>query len=79
MGSPKQELFIAKCREVYPNAYYMGVGGSFDVFTEKVRRAPPVYRNLNLEWFYRVLKEPKRIFRHGNLFRYLCLELTRRL
>lgn len=79
MGSPKQELFIAKCREVYPDAFYMGVGGSFDVFTEKVRRAPPIYRRLNLEWFYRVLHEPKRIFRHGNLFRYLWLELTRRL
>ena len=79
MGSPKQELFIAKCQAVCPNAFYMGVGGSFDVFTEKVRRAPVVFRRLNLEWFYRVLHEPKRIFRQGNLFRYLWLELTRRL
>ncbi|MEW6983284.1 PssE/Cps14G family polysaccharide biosynthesis glycosyltransferase [Colwelliaceae bacterium 6471] len=79
MGSPKQELFIDKCRQIYPDAFYMGVGGSFDVFTEKVKRAPLVYRRLNLEWFYRVIKEPKRIFRHGNLFRYLYLELVRRL
>lgn len=79
LGSPKQELFIDRCKSVYPNAYYMGVGGSFDVFVNRVKRAPKLFRNLNLEWFYRALKQPKRLLRQTNLLRYLYLELARKL
>ncbi|VEA27038.1 UDP-N-acetyl-D-mannosaminuronic acid transferase [Salmonella enterica subsp. enterica] len=40
MGSPKQELLMRDCREVHPHALYMGVGGTYDVFTGHVKRAP---------------------------------------
>jgi len=79
LGSPRQELFIQKCMAVCPDTYFMGVGGTYDVYSGKVKRAPEVYRKLNLEWFYRVIKEPRRILRHGNLVRYLVLELARKL
>jgi len=44
-----------------------GVGGTFDVIAGTVRRAPPVFRKLNLEWFYRLMSEPGRILRQTSL------------
>lgn len=79
LGSPRQELFIEKCMKLCPETYFMGVGGTYDVYSGTVKRAPELYRKLNLEWFYRVVNEPHRILRHGNLVRYLYLELTRQL
>lgn len=79
IGSPKQELLIAKLRHVHPDAFYMGVGGSYDVFVGKVNRAPKVFRKLHLEWFYRLISQPKRISRQKSLFRYFYLHLTGKL
>lgn len=79
LGSPRQELFIKNCQTVYPDAFYMGVGGTYDVYTEQVKRAPELYRKLNLEWFYRLMSDPKRIFRQKNLLKYLYLDITRQL
>lgn len=79
LGSPRQELFIEKCMKLCPDTYFMGVGGTYDVYTGTIKRAPEVYRKLNLEWFYRVANEPRRILRHGNLVKYLYLELTHQL
>ena len=41
----------------------LGIGGSMDVFAGTVKRAPDIFIKLNLEWFYRLLKQPKRFFR----------------
>lgn len=79
LGSPRQELFIQECRKICPNTFFMGVGGSYDVYTKKVSRAPLIYQKMNLEWFYRLMSQPKRIFRQTNLVKYLYLELTRQL
>jgi UDP-N-acetyl-D-mannosaminouronate:lipid I N-acetyl-D-mannosaminouronosyltransferase len=79
LGSPRQELFIQECRKNCPNTFFMGVGGSYDVYTKKVTRAPLIYRKMNLEWFYRLMSQPKRLFRQTNLVKYLYLELTRQL
>lgn len=49
------------CREVYPQALYMGVGGTYDVFTGHVQRAPKFWQDLGLEWFYRLVSQPSRI------------------
>ena len=43
--------------------FIMGVGGSFDVISGKVRRAPLWMQNSGLEWFFRVLQEPKRMWK----------------
>ena len=71
MGSPRQEILMRDCRLVYPAALYMGVGGTYDVFTGHVHRAPKFWQNLGLEWFYRLLLQPSRIKRQFRLLRYL--------
>ncbi len=63
LGSPKQEFFINKAKEVLPNAVMIGVGGSFDVWTKKVKRAPVLFRFFGLEWFYRLVAQPERFNR----------------
>ena len=50
----------------------MGVGGTYDVFTGHVKRAPKVWQNLGLEWLYRLLSQPTRIKRQLRLLRYLA-------
>ena len=41
----------------------IGIGGSFDVWSGYVKRAPEIYQNLGLEWLYRTIKEPSRFKR----------------
>lgn len=79
MGSPRQELFIAECRKQYPEAFYMGVGGTYDVFVGSANRAPEWACRMNIEWLYRLLSNPTRIARQIVLAHYLVLGLLRRL
>lgn len=79
MGSPRQEILMRDCRQVCPDALYMGVGGTYDVFTGHVKRAPKVWQNLGLEWLYRLLSQPSRITRQIKLLRYLGWHYTGRL
>ena len=79
MGSPKQEILMRDCRQVHPDALYMGVGGTYDVFTGHVKRAPKVWQNLGLEWLYRLLSQPSRIKRQLRLLRYLRWHYTNNL
>ncbi len=71
MGSPKQEILMRDCRKVHPQALYMGVGGTYDVFTGHVKRAPKVWQNLGLEWLYRLLSQPSRIRRQLRLLKFV--------
>lgn len=71
MGCPRQEKFISKYMYELPCKIYMGVGGSFDVFAGKVKRAPRWMINCNLEWLYRVAKEPYRIKRLASIPKFL--------
>jgi len=63
MGSPKQELFIKDAKQYLNETLFIGVGGSFDVWSGNVKRAPEIWQKLGLEWLYRTLKEPKRLKR----------------
>ncbi|MBV7404785.1 lipopolysaccharide N-acetylmannosaminouronosyltransferase [Enterobacter sp. ENT03] len=72
MGSPRQEILMRDCREVHPHALYMGVGGTYDVFTGHVKRAPKVWQHMGLEWLYRLLSQPSRLTRQLKLLRYLA-------
>lgn len=68
--SPKKEYIIDKFRSEGLKKVFMGVGGSFDVFSGEIPRAPLWLQNLNLEWLFRVINEPKRLFKRyffGNL------------
>ncbi|WP_026956886.1 WecB/TagA/CpsF family glycosyltransferase [Algoriphagus vanfongensis] len=66
MGSPAQENLMTEMVKVHA-AVYMGLGGSFDVYTEKVKRAPQVFLDFKVEWLYRLLSDPKRITRQLKL------------
>lgn len=71
LGFPKQENFIAAISDRLPGAVMMGVGGSFDVLSGTVKRAPVWMQEAHLEWFYRLLKEPSRFGRMLVLPRFL--------
>lgn len=75
MGSPKQELLMEEMYKVHP-AIYQGLGGSFDVYTGNVERAPAWWVSHNLEFAYRLLKQPSRIKRQIHLLRFLFLVET---
>ena len=62
--SPKKEIFLNTYKNKLTNVnFIMGVGGSFDVIAGKVKRAPLWMQNSGLEWFYRVVQEPKRMWK----------------
>lgn len=60
LGVPRQEFWIAQHRHLCPNAVWIGVGGSFDIWAGVKTRAPSWLRNNNLEWVYRLYQEPWR-------------------
>lgn len=79
MGSPKQEYFIYDNYNKINAKIFMGVGGSFDVFSGKFKRAPYLIRKFGLEWFYRFILEPKKRFpRVVQLFKFIILVLKER-
>ncbi|CAM4371533.1 WecB/TagA/CpsF family glycosyltransferase [Paenibacillus alkaliterrae] len=59
-GADTQEPWIVKFKQKLGVPLIMGVGGSFDVVSGKLKRAPVIFQKLRLEWFYRLLQEPKR-------------------
>ena len=63
LGAPKQEKFMAKYGEATGAKLLLGLGGSLDVFAGVAQRAPAFYVDHNLEWFYRLIKNPSRIGR----------------
>jgi len=60
LGVPRQEYWIQDHRHVCPTAIWVGVGGSFDIWAGQKQRAPKLFRNLHLEWLYRLYQEPWR-------------------
>lgn len=63
MGSPKKEIFLSKYNKQLEVPFTMGVGGSFDVVAGKVKRAPLWMQKMNSEWLYRLIQEPKRMWK----------------
>ena len=66
LGIPHQEKLIFKHLDKFDKGIFVGVGGSFDVISGHKKRAPKIFIKLNLEWLYRILKEPKRLKRFFN-------------
>lgn len=71
LGAPKQERFIKAHLQETNVRMMIGLGGSLDAFAGTVKRAPKWMIKLNLEWFYRLLKEPKRLGRMMRLPKFL--------
>ena len=83
ISSPKKEQFLGQYQAEMKIPFAMGVGGTFDVAVGKVKRAPLWMQNNGLEWFYRFLQEPRRMFKRYFIddiafFWLLAKEATRR-
>jgi N-acetylglucosaminyldiphosphoundecaprenol N-acetyl-beta-D-mannosaminyltransferase len=78
MGSPRQDRFILKYMDQLPCRIFMGVGGSFDVISGNIRRAPKWMINIGMEWLYRVSKEPWRLKRLSSIPKFLTAVLLHR-
>lgn len=78
MGSPKQELLMEEIQQRH-RAIFQGLGGSFDVYTGHVQRAPKWWVEHNLEFAYRLIKEPKRIKRQIHLVKYAWWLMKKKL
>jgi N-acetylglucosaminyldiphosphoundecaprenol N-acetyl-beta-D-mannosaminyltransferase len=63
ISSPKKEQFLGRYQGEMKIPFAMGVGGTFDVAIGRVKRAPKWMQRAGLEWFYRFLQEPRRMFR----------------
>jgi N-acetylglucosaminyldiphosphoundecaprenol N-acetyl-beta-D-mannosaminyltransferase len=63
MSSPKKEHWMSKYQSALKVPFCMGVGGSFDVLVGKTKRAPRWMQRVGLEWFYRLLQEPTRLWK----------------
>jgi N-acetylglucosaminyldiphosphoundecaprenol N-acetyl-beta-D-mannosaminyltransferase len=63
ISSPKKEHFLGRYQAEMKIPFAMGVGGTFDVAVGRVKRAPVWMQNAGLEWFYRFLQEPRRMFK----------------
>lgn len=79
IGMPKQDIWIHQHINVLPPALYIGVGGSFDIWTGKIKRAPRRLQDWGLEWLYRLFQEPKRWTRILQLPRFVFKVLMARL
>jgi N-acetylglucosaminyldiphosphoundecaprenol N-acetyl-beta-D-mannosaminyltransferase len=79
LGVPRQELWIRDNFHLCPGAIWVGVGGSFDVWSGVKARAPQIFRKLNLEWLYRIAQEPSRWQRALALPQFALLALGERI
>jgi N-acetylglucosaminyldiphosphoundecaprenol N-acetyl-beta-D-mannosaminyltransferase len=77
LGVPRQELWIMQNRHLCPNSIWIGVGGSFDIWSGNKSRAPQWLRNNNLEWSYRLYQEPWRWKRMLSLPQFFWQSLNR--
>lgn len=75
MGIPRQEKFIRATEHIIGAKVGIGVGGSLDVHSGQVRRAPLIVRKLKLEWLWRTLANPKKIKKAMNLPRFVMMVL----
>ena len=70
IGSPKQERWMADHRDKLPGVVMLSVGAAFDFHAGRVRQAPAWMRRSGLEWFFRLLMEPRRLWK-----RYILTQL----
>ena len=79
LGAPKQERFMVQHQQELQVHLMAGLGGSLDAFAGTVQRAPAWMIRLNLEWLYRLIREPKRFRRMLRLPKYLWAVMLKRI
>ena len=81
LGFPKQEILFERIRNKSPliPAYFLGIGGSFQLLSREKLRAPRMFQGLGLEWLWRLIQDPKRLFRrYFSDCRYLVFFIIKR-
>lgn len=78
MGIPRQEKFIRATQSIIGAKVAIGVGGSFDVFSGRTKRAPKLFQRLRLEWLWRVLLNPSKIAKVKSLPTFVRLVLRKK-
>jgi N-acetylglucosaminyldiphosphoundecaprenol N-acetyl-beta-D-mannosaminyltransferase len=79
MGIPKQEKWVAERLNQLNVRIAIGLGGSFDVFSGNVQRAPEWMRNHGMEWLHRLVSNPKKITKVAHLPRFAVMAIQERL
>jgi N-acetylglucosaminyldiphosphoundecaprenol N-acetyl-beta-D-mannosaminyltransferase len=79
LGAPKQEIWMKKNAAALNVPLMAGLGGTLDVFAGTVQRAPESWRKLNLEWLYRLVKQPKRFWRMMKLPAFMIAVVWQRV
>lgn len=77
-SSPNKEFFLNRYKDSLKVPFCMGVGGSFDVFAGKYKRAPKWMQKIGLEWFYRYIQEPGRLWKRYTVNNFLFIMLVLR-
>ena len=76
LGCPKQEEWIVKHLSKLPPAVYFGVGAAFAFHAGEVRQAPSIFQKVGMEWFYRLLAEPRRLWKRYAVYNSLFVFYT---
>lgn len=76
LGAPKQEIWM-KLHENKVNGLMIGVGAGFDYFADKIKRAPKWMQKYSLEWLYRLMQEPRRLFKRYFITNLKFIYLTK--
>lgn len=76
LGCPKQETWIANHLEKLSPGCYFGIGAAFAFHAGEIDQAPPMMQKMGLEWFYRLLREPKRLWKRYFVFNSLFIYYT---
>jgi N-acetylglucosaminyldiphosphoundecaprenol N-acetyl-beta-D-mannosaminyltransferase len=79
LGVPRQEKWISENMYKFRKGVFMGIGGSFDVIAGTVQRAPQIWQKANLEWAYRILKQPERLGRAMSLPKFALRVIKERV
>ena len=79
LGSPRQEMWMDAHLDSLDVRICQGVGGTFDVLAGRVRRAPVIFQRMHLEWLYRLLSQPGRLFRQTALPKFVFRVMRKRL
>lgn len=79
LGAPKQEMWISRYKETLQVPAMLGIGGSMDVLSGNVKRAPEIWQKMNLEWLYRLISQPSRWRRMLNLPKFAVAVLKQKM
>ena len=79
LGFPRQEEWIFRHKDKINSKILMGVGGSFDVLSGNLSRAPKLFQKLGLEWFFRLMRQPSRIWRQRVLVKFALRVIYKKL